>query len=122
MSNNQNQHGMPSWIEHQSPAKDEAVGFYREVLGWDIAPMNMPDGNVYSCVQVAGKPIGGFTEGGGGWLCYLTVDDVDARADRAVKAGAVIEQAPFSAPGVGRMCTLRDPQGARFALITYAAS
>ncbi|CAM2005635.1 VOC family protein [Acanthopleuribacter pedis] len=122
MSDNKTRHGMPSWIEHQSPQPAEALAFYQTVLGWEIATITMPDGGTYSCIQVDGQAIGGFAEGDGRWLPYLTVDDVDGRARQALEAGATLEKAPFTAPGVGRICTLRDPHGARIALITYADS
>jgi predicted enzyme related to lactoylglutathione lyase len=35
--------------------------------------------------------------------------------------GAAVLMAPFDVPGVGRICTLRDPQGAEISIMTPAA-
>ena len=55
----------------------------------------------------------------GSWTIYFTVADVDASAAKAEAKGATVLQPAMDMPGVGRMATLTDPQGARFALITY---
>ena len=38
---------------------------------------------------------------------------------KAEAAGAKVVAPAMDMPGVGRMATLTDPQGARFAVITY---
>ncbi|MEP4804019.1 MAG: VOC family protein, partial [Hyphomicrobiales bacterium] len=42
-----------------------------------------------------------------------------ASVERVKKAGGSVISEPMDMPGVGRMCTIADPQGARIALITY---
>ena len=44
---------------------------------------------------------------------------MDASVAKAQAKGAAVIQPAMDMPGVGRMATLTDPQGARFALITY---
>lgn len=58
--------------------------------------------------------------GDGGWLTYVTVDDVDARVKKAKAAGATVVSEAMTAPGVGRMATIADPFGARIAFIDYS--
>jgi hypothetical protein len=53
------------------------------------------------------------------WGCYVTVDDVDARADQAKRIGGQVLVAPTDIPGVGRFAVIQDPQGAMISLITY---
>ncbi len=114
--------GVAGWIQYTGPDNTAAKQFYRDVVGWTITDMPMQDGSSYSGIMVGDSPIGGFSpypEDRGNWTAFITVDDVDACAARATDAGATILSGPMDAPGVGRIVTLRDPQGARIALITY---
>jgi hypothetical protein len=54
------------------------------------------------------------------WSFYVTVDDVDACAERASALGAKIQVPPQDIPTVGRFCGFFDPQGAFIAAITYS--
>jgi predicted enzyme related to lactoylglutathione lyase len=50
------------------------------------------------------------------WLAYVTVENVDATAEKARKLGAQIVIPPFDVPTVGRIAVLVDPQGASIGL------
>lgn len=123
MSNPMETPGAFSWMEHRRGGDEAIQGFYRALLGWNITPTPMQDGGSYPVIEVAGRTMGGFAPAAeeGGWLPYITVSDVDDRVQAAVKAGATVVSPAFDAPGVGRMATLADPSGTRFALIAYAA-
>lgn len=114
--------GNSGWIGHSGPDQGKAKAFYQDVLGWGINDMPMQDGSSYSAAVVGETAIGGFSpvpEENGSWTIYFTVGDVDASVKTAETKGATVLQPPMDMPGVGRMATLTDPQGARFALITY---
>ncbi len=114
--------GNAGWIGHSGPDMEQAKAFYADVLGWKIAELPMQDGSSHSAIMVNEAPIGGFSpmpEDSGSWTVFVTVEDVDACAGKAEKAGATVLTPPMDMPGVGRMATLLDPQGARFAVITY---
>ncbi|MFV2054173.1 VOC family protein [Aliiroseovarius sp. YM-037] len=114
--------GSAGWIGHAGPDSAKAKAFYSDVLGWTITELPMQDGSSYSAIAVNDTPIGGFSpmpEDSGSWTIFFTVEDVDARTKAAEKAGATVIAGPMDMPGVGRMTTLLDPQGARFAIITY---
>ncbi|MCV3270730.1 VOC family protein [Roseobacter sinensis] len=114
--------GNAGWIGHAGPDQTAAKAFYAEVLGWTINDMPMQDGSSYSAAAVGETAIGGFSpmpEERGSWTIYFTVADVDASVATAEAMGASVVTAPMDMPGVGRMASLTDPQGARFALITY---
>ena len=114
--------GVAGWIEFSGPDTAAAKSFYSEVMGWTIADMPMKDGSSYPGIMVGDGPIGGFSPrpaDKGGWMIYVTVPDVDASVERARKSGATIINDPMDMPGVGRMATIADPQGAEIALITY---
>ncbi len=114
--------GNPGWIGHSGPDQAKAKAFYKDVLGWTIREMPMQDGSSYSSIAVGETPIGGFSpmpEDAGAWTIFVTVPDVDAAVSKATDAGGSVLAPPMDMPGVGRMATLTDPQGARFAVITY---
>ena len=114
--------GNAGWIGHAGPDQGKAKAFYSTVLGWAINDMPMQDGSSYSAAVVGETPIGGFSpmpEETGNWTIFFTVADVEATVATAEAEGATVLQPPMDMPGVGRMATLTDPQGARFALITY---
>ena len=114
--------GNAGWIGHSGPDQGTAKEFYRDVLGWTINEMPMQDGSSYAAAAVGETPIGGFSpmpEETGSWTIYFTVADVDASVATAQSKGATVLQPAVDMPGVGRMATLTDPHGARFALITY---
>ncbi|MEO0497853.1 MAG: VOC family protein [Pseudomonadota bacterium] len=114
--------GNSGWIGHSGPNQGKAKAFYQDVLGWTINDMPMQDGSSYSAAVIGETAIGGFSpmpEDGGSWTIYFTVSDVDASVAKAEAKGATVLQPTMDMPGVGRMATLTDPQGARFALITY---
>lgn len=115
-------HGMPSWIEHNSNDSAGARKFYADVLGWNVQDMPMQDGSSYPVIGVGEASIGGFNPrpGQGGWMVYITVDDVDARCKKALEHGASEMFAPMDMPGVGRAGGIIDPQGAAVTFITYA--
>lgn len=46
------------------------------------------------------------------WALYVSVEDVDAAAERAVRAGGRILGDFHTIPGVGRFSVVQDPQGA----------
>ena len=114
--------GNAGWIGHAGPDQAKAKAFYRDVLDWTINEMPMQDGSSYAAAVVGETAIGGFSpmpEDNGSWTVFFTVADVDASVAKAEAKGAMILQSAMDMPGVGRMATLSDPQGARFALITY---
>lgn len=115
-------HGAPSWLQHSSSDPAAARKFYETVLGWTVSEMPMKNGSNYPAIVVGDKPVGGFSPmpDNGGWLTFITVDDVDRRVAKAKAAGATIIAEATTVPGVGRTATIADPFGARLALIDYS--
>jgi predicted enzyme related to lactoylglutathione lyase len=54
-------------------------------------------------------------------LVYFAVADVDASAEKAKTLGGKWMVPPSDIPGAGRLAVLQDPQGAVFAILTFAA-
>jgi predicted enzyme related to lactoylglutathione lyase len=117
--------GMFTWNELMTTDVEAAKAFYSEVFGWEFqdAPIGVP----YSLVQVDGQEVGGITvlppEVQGSpprWITYVTVDDVDAVAEKAERLGGKVVVAPQDVPVIGRYCAIQDPQGAMICAIKWA--
>jgi predicted enzyme related to lactoylglutathione lyase len=120
-------HGAFSWSELMTSEPEAALRFYTALLGWSTQKMAMPGGD-YHVLKVGETSVGGLmaippeAKAGGmppNWGCYVTVDDVDATARKAVELGGKVVHCPQDIPGVGRMAVIVDPQGAALNVITY---
>ncbi len=118
-------HGAFSWSELLVDDVESAIGFYKDVIGWEIEAMDMPEGKYY-VVKAGGEPVGGIMkkpEGAGQmpdcWGTYITVKDVDETVRKAEAAGGKAIYPPMDVPEVGRMCAITDKSGAMVSVITY---
>ena len=123
-------HGAFSWSELITPAPDKAAEFYGSLFGWKLESMPMPGaapGEIYRVAKVGDTAVAGMFKTPADqpmpphWMTYVTVEDVDATAAKAVELGGKILMPVTDIPTVGRMATLQDPQGAVINVITYAA-
>ncbi len=129
MDNPMKTHGAFSWNELLTTDVANATAFYTALLGWKAEDASMPEhGIVYTMVKVGETPVGGIMAippAAKGmppmWGSYVTVDDVDASARKAVELGGRIYKEPTDIPGVGRFCVIGDPQGAALNLIAYGS-
>ena len=102
-----------------------AIDFYKEVFGAkEILRLTQPDGRVgHAEIQLGPMMLmladefpelgiqSPATYGGTGTTFHLHVDNVDALAERAVRAGAVMVMEPTDMSHGERQCRLRDPFG-----------
>ena len=122
-------HGLFYWNELLTHDMAAARKFYAETLDYGFEEMTMADGSTYLLLKVGDQPAGGMCEMKGPdfadkpeeWMAYIAVDDVDARLEKAVKAGATLLRPAFDVPGVGRIAMLREPGGATIGWMTPAA-
>jgi predicted enzyme related to lactoylglutathione lyase len=119
------QHGAFSWFELTTSDTEAAKEFYTGLLGWELREMPMQD-MTYTVIRVGGEDVAGIMGPPPGaenmppqWSNYITVDDVDATAEKAKELGGKVLVEPRDIPEVGRFCVIRDPQGAWFSLMTY---
>jgi predicted enzyme related to lactoylglutathione lyase len=77
--------------------------------------LDRQDGRLF---DISGPDYAGVPEG---WMPYIAVDDVDARAKKAVAAGAKIMKPAFDVPNVGRILILQEPGGAGVGWMTPAS-
>jgi uncharacterized protein len=118
-------HGVVCWSELNVHDVARAQKFYADALGWRFEAMPMPDMTYW--IIVSGETrVGGMFEMKAAqldgvpehWLTYIAVDDIDARLQKAVDAGAMICKEAFDIPNVGRMAVLAQPGGAIVAWMT----
>lgn len=116
------QPGALIWSELFTTDVDRAGAFYARLLGWQ--PTVHPDHPGYTMFMNGEQGVAGMvaiTEEMGpmppSWLSYFGVADCDAVASKAVELGAALVMPPTDFPKVGRGATLRDPQGAVFAVV-----
>lgn len=116
------------WNELVTSDLPAARAFYEGVVGWTVQSMDMPDGKTYHLFMEGDAYRGGLMSlddiPGAGvpphWMSYIGVDDVDATCAATERAGGKVLMQPFDVPGVGRMATLEDPQGAQFSVMKEA--
>ncbi len=117
--------GTFSWTDLTTTDQDAAKTFYGSLFGWEAEDMPMGDGVFYSMQRVDGKDVAAISpqpqmQRDAGvppmWNSYITVENVDAAADRAKELGATLHAPPFDVMEAGRMAVIQDPQGAFFML------
>ncbi len=100
------------WFE--LPAKDtqRALGYYRELLGWQFEPYG--DDADY---QVAGEAGGAVHAANGhtGALVYFGTEDIAAAVTQVRDLGGAADD-PVEMPGIGFSAQCTDTEGNRFGL------
>ena len=123
-------HGTFHWNELMTRNVERAKTFYADTIGWSFDGMPMPGGGgTYWVAETDGELVAGildisapeFAQVPESWMAYLAVDDVDARAKKAVAGGAKLMKPAFDIPGVGRIAILMEPGGAGIGWITPAS-
>jgi predicted enzyme related to lactoylglutathione lyase len=109
------------WADLGTTDAAAAREFYTGLLGWEA--LDVPaqdDGGVYVMFQLEGRDVAALYEMGEEererlaphWSSYVSVEDVDAVAERARELGAMVLAEPFDVMDSGRMAVVRDPTGA----------
>jgi predicted enzyme related to lactoylglutathione lyase len=113
------------WVELMTWTPQKVRDFYTGLFGWETkGSANMA---TYIEFSVDGSPRGGLLPLDdmmkgvpSHWGIYIMVGDCDATVAKAKELGATVRFGPFDAPGVGRLASLVDPQGAGFSVIKLA--
>ena len=111
------------WQDLTVPDAEGIRDFYRGVVGWEAAPVDMGGYDDFNMLPPdADEAVAGICHARGSnsdlpplWLVYISVDDVDASAARCVELGGEVVAGPRGMGG-GRLCVIRDPAGAVAAL------
>ena len=114
------EHGVPCWVDTWQEDPDTAVTFYAGVFGWEVEKGAPAGTDTRYCMcrllgsdvaAIGSPPPAGMPPG---WTTYVWVDDADAVAASAVKAGGSLLAEPFGSLDGGRMAIVADPSGAVF--------
>jgi uncharacterized protein len=114
------EHGVPCWVDTWQEDPDTAAMFYAGVFGWDVEKGTPHGSDTRYCVcrlrgsdvaAIGSPPRAGMPPA---WTTYVCVDDADAVAASAVKAGGSLLTEPFGSLDGGRMALVADPAGAVF--------
>ncbi|MGE0179532.1 MAG: VOC family protein [Sphingomonas sp.] len=117
------------WYELLTSDLDAAIDFYSHVVGWTAADHenSASTGFRYAIFSASGRSIGGgmaltddMRAAGArpGWLGYVGVADVDAKAAQIEQAGGTLHVPPTDIPNVGRFALATDPGGAALYVMT----
>lgn len=113
------------WTELNVLDPEAAKAFYTQLFGWAATEHPTPDGRTLIMLRQDGRKAASImrlhpgAEAAGAtphWLSYVTVEDVDATAQRAAALGGKVLFAPFDVGEAGRMADLVDPTGGVFAV------
>ena len=113
------------WVELATTDAAAAKAFYQELFGWSAEDSPAGPDGVYTMLSLDGKHVGALFELNAAmreqgvpshWGSYVSVENVDASAQKARELGATILPEPFDVMDYGRMAGVQDPTGARFSL------
>ncbi len=112
------------WHDVSTTAVEDAVAFYRDVIGWTVhhedgprlyPKLCRPEGPVCGVLELAEEALA--VGAPPHWLSYVAVADVGEAAGLAARSGAHLLVPPRESDA-GDFCVLADPQGAVLGLFT----
>lgn len=118
-------HGTPSWVDLTTDDVAGARRFYQRLFGWKAEPAGGPEAGGYELFKLRGLDVAGLgpqsaEQAAAGapaaWSIYVTVDRVDAAAERVEAAGGTLLAKPFDVMTAGRLAVAADPAGGVFCL------
>ena len=109
------------WAELGTDDPEGVAAFYVGLFGWEAVDLELAGSGAATTFRLLGRNVCELhrhdpRQGPPGWLCYVSVDDVDEVAGRAHNAGATIVREPLNVYAAARTAVLEDPTGARFGL------
>lgn len=114
--------GTPCWVDLMAEDQQAAIGFYRDLFGWqgEVGPAEFGG---YAICSLNGRPVAGIApqmapEGQPlppvVWTTYLASDDADATLAAINAAGGTTLMPVMDVGTTGRMLVATDPAGAVF--------
>ena len=115
--------GTFSWAELATSDAEAAKKFYGALFGWAFDDQPAGPDMTYSMAKLGDQTAGALYKMGQEmkgvpphWLSYVSVDDADATAKKAVAAGGKLIKEPFDVMTFGRMAVVTYPAGATLAI------
>jgi len=121
-------HGRVLWYELMTRDVKGAEAFYTDVVGWSVSPFegSSPEGYYGVWSRKDGTGIGGVMAIPEGmtfpphWGMYVGAPKLEEAVASIERLGGGAVTGVIEVPQVGRMRTMRDPQGAAFSLLEPA--
>ena len=95
---------------------DRAAAFYEALVGWTTHAV--PGAAGHRLLRSGGKTVAGLHQIASGaeqWIPHVSVESVDRSVAEALALGATLVDRS-DVPGIARLATIGDPEGARFGL------
>jgi uncharacterized protein len=116
--------GTLCWVDLGTTDVNGAKRFYGGLFGWDLDDIPTGPDSTYTMCRLDGKDVAGIYDqpdeeravAPPHWNSYISVDDLEAAADRAKALGPQSITDPFDVMERGRMVVLQDPAGALVSL------
>jgi hypothetical protein len=116
--------GAPSWFELHTRGYESAVGFYRNVFGWDTHVLSAGPEFRYTTLGEGDDALAGILDAAhelpegvpAHWTVYFGVADTDATLAKVAELGGAIVRPAEDSP-YGRLAAATDPTGAQFKLV-----
>jgi hypothetical protein len=115
------------WYELLTNDVSAARKFYAPVVGWTVAPFEGSAQPYDMWVREGDVPIGGVMQIPAGmnfpphWGMYVGVPKLEDAVSRIERLGGSALSPVIDVPAVGRMRTMKDPQGAAFSIYEPAS-
>ncbi|MGZ5243609.1 MAG: VOC family protein [Bacteroidia bacterium] len=113
------------WHELDTNDQKQSGDFISGLFGWTLKEIDAGEFGIYTIFQKDGQDIAGMMNPTkespnrqSQWQAYISVDNVDKFAQRAIELGGKVLVPPHDVPEFGRVCLIADPTGANMALVT----
>lgn len=112
------------WVDLATNDLAGAKRFYTELFGWRTQSQPSPRGE-YTFLRLGNDDVAGLMEqlpeqkqqhASPRWLCFVSVEDAQDSAKKAVAAGGTLLEAPRVVGDQGTVAVIQDPTGARLGL------
>jgi uncharacterized protein len=115
--------GTPNWFELLAHDYDASLAFYRDVFGWELTTMDMPEYR-YSTLGKDEDALAGIADAEAflpegvpaHWSVYFGVENADAALAKIVALGGAALFGPEDTE-FGRIAQVADPTGAMFKIV-----
>lgn len=120
--------GRVLWYELLTNDMKAAAQFYTAVVGWTVAPFEGSPQPYDMWMRADGVPVGGVMTIPEGmnfpphWGMYVGVPNLEEGVTNVERLGGTALSPVIEVPTVGRMRTMKDPQGAAFSIYEPASA
>jgi hypothetical protein len=120
--------GTVGWMDLTVKDAVAVKDFYQDVVGWKASGLDMggyedfvmtPPGSEDGAAGIC-HARGSNADQPGGWMVYITVEDLDQSLERVTAKGGKVRGKIRGAGPMGRYCVIEDPSGAMCALFENA--